>query len=309
MKDEMNKNVLHIPVLVDELLNNVNIFEGMNYLDGTVGYAGHFKKIYEKANKKGNFYGFDQDKTAYEYCLNLFRDEKNIFIFHNNFSEFKEYLEDENFDLVLLDLGVSSLQLNDSKRGFSYKTNARLDMRMNQEQKLDAYYVINNFSINDLTNIFKEYGECKNAYKVAKKIYEVRKIKPIETTLELSDIIYKIEFSYNLNRKNPAKQYFQALRIYVNDEINVLKKSIRNLANSLNKNGMIAIITFHSIEDRIIKNIFNDLCTINDIYKKIPINKEPEFIHVTKKPIIPSKEEISNNNRSHSAKLRIIKKI
>lgn len=309
MQNTKDINLIHIPVLWKEIIDNVNVFPNITYLDGTIGYGGHFKVIFEKANKMGNFYGFDQDIVAYNYCLKEFDKYNNVHLFHANFAKFKQFLPDKKFDLILLDLGVSSLQFDDAKRGFSYNYNARLDMRMNQEQKLDAYYVINNFTLNQLTSIFKEYGECKNAFKVASEICKLRKQKLIETTFELRDIIYKIEFSHNLNRKNPAKQYFQAIRIFVNDELNILKKSIEELAYSLNKNGMLAIITFHSLEDRVVKNIFHNLSNEEDIYKKLPINKEPNFQLVNKKPIVATEEELQNNNRSHSAKLRIIKRI
>ncbi len=307
--EEKNKKI-HEPVLLNEVLNNLNIFENMNYLDGTIGYAGHFTKILEKTKYKGNFYGFDQDLTAYNYCLNLFKDHTNVYLFHSNFKDINKCI-DENikFDAILLDLGVSSLQFDEPNRGFSYHCDARLDMRMNQEQFLDAYQVINNYSMQQLIEIFQKYGEAKNAYKVAKAICDQRKAKPIATTFELRDLIYKAEFSKNLNRKNPCKIYFQALRIYVNDEINVLKNSIHLLANKLNKNGTLGIITFHSLEDKIVKDIFLELTTEKEIYKHLPINEKIDFELVNKKPIIPNDSEVELNIRAHSAKLRILKKI
>lgn len=298
----------HTPVLLNEIISNLNIKENIDYFDGTVGYGGHLEAIYIKANRKGNFYCFDQDKVAYNYCLNKFNSYNNIFLFHDNFSNYKKQLDSKKFDLILLDLGVSSLQLDDASRGFSYNYDSKLDMRMNQDQNLDAKYVINNFTLQKLTSIFEEYGECKNAYKVAQEICKIRKLKPINTTFELRDIIYKVEFSYNLNRKNPAKQYFQALRIFVNDELNILKNTIKDLAYSLKKNGQIAIVTFHSLEDRIIKNIFYELTHNDEIYNKLPLNNEPDFFQITKKPITASEEELNTNKRAHSAKLRIIQR-
>ena len=304
-----NKNkVIHIPVLLQEVLDHLNIHKDMNYLDGTIGYGGHFNAIYEKANQTANFYGFDQDKVAYEYCLKRFKNKDNVFIFHDNFKNFKKYLSPElKFDAILLDIGISSLQIDIPERGFSYLYDAKLDMRMNQEQKLTAWTVINYASIKELTKIFKEYGECKKAYSVAKEIINYRKSKFIDTSFEFRDLINKID--QPINKKNVVKQYFQAIRIYVNDEINVLKSSIKDLANLLKPKGTLAIITFHSLEDKIVKNIFNELTTQDEIYKNLPIDQKIEFKLVNKKPIVPSEEEISKNKRAHSAKLRIIKKI
>lgn len=312
MFDKINEEkVIHIPVLLKETIETLNIFPGMNYLDCTIGYGGHFSAVLKKAQDKGMFYGFDQDITAFNYCKNRFKDFNNVFLFHTNFASIKQEIGKEiYFDSILMDLGISSLQIEEQNRGFSYHLDAKLDMRMNQNQKLDAYYVINFYPRNDLIWIFKEYGEVNKAEKVADLICKMRKIKPITTTFELRDLIYEAEYTRNINRKNPVKQYFQALRIYVNDEINVLKNTLKEIAHYLRPNGVLAVITFHSLEDKIVKDIFHELSTSNPVYKHLPIMDEKvEYILLTKKPILPSEEEIKYNLKSHSAKLRAIRKI
>lgn len=309
MNTQENEKIIHQPVLIDEVLNNLRIYAGMSYLDCTVGFGGHFLAIYEKANKTGKFYGFDQDEMALNYCKNKFKTYPNIFLFNDNFSQIKEVIgNDIKFDSILIDLGVSSFQLDEQERGFSYHLNARLDMRMNQKQKLNAYEVINFYPKEKLIQIFKEYGEVKKASKVAELICETRKIQPISTTFELRELIYQAEFSKNLNRKNPAKQYFQAIRIYVNDEINILKNNLKLIASYLKQNGTLGVITFHSLEEKIVKNIFRELSTIDPIINKLPIQQNIEYTLITKKPFLPNENELNYNNRAHSAKLYIIKK-
>ena len=307
----MDKNeaiTYHLPVLLNEVINCLQIHKQIDYLDGTIGFAGHFKAIYEKANKEGNFFGFDQDLFAYEYCKKLFKDEPNIHLYHANYGAVNEYLPNQQFDAILLDLGVSSYELDEQNRGFSYLKDAKLDMRMNQEQDLDAYQVINFAPFDVLYFIFKTYGECKQAKALSQLIIKTRKDHLISSTLQLADLIYQVEFSHDLVRKNPCKPYFQALRIYVNDELNVLKKAIPILASKLKSHGRLAIITFHSLEDKIVKQEFYKLCHEDVVYKKIPMDVEVDYTLVTKKPIVASDQELAINHRSRSAKLRVIER-
>ena len=308
MMNQDETGVYHLPVLLNEVINNLNVHANMDYFDGTIGFAGHFQAIYQHANKQGNFFGFDQDLFAYDYCTKLFKDDKNVHLYHANYVNINDYLPTQQFDAILLDLGVSSYELDEQNRGFSYLKEAKLDMRMNQEQELDAYQVINFAPFDILYFIFKTYGECKQAKALSQLIIKTRKDHLIKTTLELADLIYQVEFSYDLVRKNPCKPYFQALRIYVNDELNVLKKAIAILANKLKPHGRLAIITFHSLEDKIVKQEFYKLCNEDAVYKKIPMDVKVDYMLVTKKPIIASEEELAINHRSRSAKLRIIER-
>lgn len=298
----------HISVLLTEVLSILQVHPTMDYFDGTIGFAGHFKAIYEKANKKGNFFGCDQDLFAYDYCCKLFKDDANVHLFHANYVNIDEYLPTQKFDAILLDLGVSSYELDEQDRGFSYLKDAKLDMRMNQDQELDAYQVINFAPFDILYFIFKTYGECKQAKALSQLIIKTRKDHLIKSTLELADLIYQVDFSHDLVRKNPCKPYFQALRIYVNDELNVLKKSIAVLASKLKPHGRLAIITFHSLEDKIVKQEFYKLCNEDVIYKKIPMDVKVDYTLITKKPITPSQAELASNHRSRSAKLRVIER-
>ena len=298
----------HLPVLLNEVINILQVHPLMDYFDGTIGFAGHFKAIYEKANKEGNFFGFDQDLFAYEYCHKLFKDDANVHLYHANYGMIDEYVPTQQFDAILLDLGVSSYELDERNRGFSYLKDARLDMRMNQDQELDAYQVINFAPADILYFIFKTYGECKQAKALTQLIIKTRKDHLIKSTLELADLIYQVEFSHDLVRKNPCKPYFQALRIYVNDELNVLKKAIPILASKLKPHGRLAIITFHSLEDKIVKQEFYKLCNEDAVYKKIPMDVKVDYTLVTKKPIVADENEVANNHRSRSAKLRVIER-
>lgn len=305
----------HISVLRDEAINALEIKEDGIYVDMTLGYAGHAKEIL-KRNKKGFLFAFDKDVNAIEYSTKVLQSiGSNFRIFNSDNLNAKKLLEDENVtgvDGILYDLGISSPEIDEKDRGFSYMQDAKLDMRMDINQELSAYEVVNNYKYEDLVRIFRIYGEERFAGKIAKNIEKARSIKPIETTLELVDIIDKsIPFKEKRNG-HPAKRVFQAIRIEVNNEIEGLKKSLDNAVKLLNVNGILAVITFHSLEDRIVKQKFKELTEEDKFVKGLPnIDKSllPDYVLITRKPILPSSDEIDFNKRSKSAKLRVIKKI
>lgn len=301
---------MHVSVLLKESIEGLNLKENSIIVDCTLGYAGHSSEILKRI-KNGYLYAFDQDRMAIEKANErLKKINSNFKIIASNFVNLKEELAKLNITLVdgiLYDLGVSSPQLDNSERGFSFHQDAKLDMRMNQNQKLDAYYVVNNYSLEQLINIFKKYGEEKYAVNIAKGIIKNR---PITTTLELVEVIKQnVPFSYK-NEKHPARKVFQALRIEVNDELNVLEKSLRQALELIAVGGRICVITFHSLEDRICKNIFKEVSKVDDNLKDlpiIPIDYQPKYKIV--ESITPKEEELINNNRARSAKLRIIERI
>ncbi|MEG2511163.1 MAG: 16S rRNA (cytosine(1402)-N(4))-methyltransferase RsmH [Bacilli bacterium] len=298
--------LMHKSVLLKEAIDGLNIKPSGKYVDATIGYAGHSSVILEKLNKEGFLFAFDQDEKAVEYSFDrLNQISTNFKIFKDNFKNLINYL-DCNIDGFLFDLGVSSPQLDEVQRGFSYHSDALLDMRMDTNQKLDAAYVVNNYTLEKLTDIFYKYGEEKYSKSIAKNIIKSR---PITTTLELSEIIKgSVPLSYR-NQKHPARKVFQALRIEVNNELDILDNTIRDAFDLLNPGGRIVVITFHSLEDKIIKDVFKSLSS-NIELKGVPYNNgASKAIIITKKPIIPTNEEIEINNRSRSAKLRIIQKI
>lgn len=297
---------MHKSVLLKEAIDGLNIKPSGKYVDATIGYAGHSSVILEKLNKEGFLFAFDQDEKAVEYSFDrLNQISTNFKIFKDNFKNLINYL-DCNIDGFLFDLGVSSPQLDEVQRGFSYHSDALLDMRMDTNQKLDAAYVVNNYTLEKLTDIFYKYGEEKYSKSIAKNIIKSR---PITTTLELSEIIKgSVPLSYR-NQKHPARKVFQALRIEVNNELDILDNTIRDAFDLLNPGGRIVVITFHSLEDKIIKDVFKSLSS-NIELKGVPYNNgASKATIITKKPIIPTNEEIEINNRSRSAKLRIIQKI
>lgn len=301
---------MHISVLLKECINNLNLKEDSVVVDCTLGYAGHSSEILKRI-KKGYLYAFDQDKEAINNAkLKLKEIGNNYKIINSNFVNLKEELNKLNInevDCILYDLGVSSPQLDEKERGFSFHQDARLDMRMNQEQELDAYYVVNNYDLNKLVDIFKRYGEEKYALSIAKGIIKNR---PITTTLELTEVIKNnVPFSYK-KEKHPARKVFQAIRIEVNDELNVFEKSLRQALNLIKIGGRIEVITFHSLEDKICKKIFDEVSKVDKNLKNlpiIPIEYQPKYKIVGN--IDPSKEELNNNNRARSAKLRIIERV
>ena len=301
---------MHVSVLLKESIEGLNLKENSIIVDCTLGYAGHSSEILKRI-KNGYLYAFDQDRMAIEKANErLKKINSNFKIIASNFVNLKEELAKLNITLVdgiLYDLGVSSPQLDNSERGFSFHQDAKLDMRMNQNQKLDAYYVVNNYSLEQLINIFKKYGEENYSVSIAKGIIKNR---PITTTLELVEVIKQnVPFSYK-NEKHPARKVFQALRIEVNDELNVLEKSLRQALELIAVGGRICVITFHSLEDRICKNIFKEVSKVDDNLKDlpiIPIDYQPKYKIV--ESITPKEEELINNNRARSAKLRIIERI
>ena len=306
---------VHIPVLLNETIENLNIKPDGIYVDCTMGGAGHSSAILSKL-KTGHLYCFDQDDYAIlRGSERLSKISDNYTIINDNFVNLKSRLEEygiEKVDGILYDLGVSSFQFDITDRGFSYNNDAVLDMRMNQNQKLTAKDVVNNYSFEDLRNIFYRYGEEKFSVQIARNIEKERKLKTIETTFELVDIIKKSLPSAVLRKKgHPAKQVFQALRIEVNNELNVFEKSLSDALMMLKENGRIAVITFHSLEDRICKQMFKEKVEVN-IPRGLPIKDSDivrEYRLINNKVITASDEELEVNNRAHSAKLRVIEKI
>ncbi|MGM8214375.1 16S rRNA (cytosine(1402)-N(4))-methyltransferase RsmH [Bacillaceae bacterium W0354] len=306
----------HYSVLNREAIEGLNIKSDGTYVDCTLGGAGHALKILEQLSDQGKLIAFDQDKTAIKNAEEHLSDFKNrLILIHNNFSNLEielERLNIEEVDGVLFDLGVSSPQLDEAERGFSYQYDAPLDMRMNQHSDLKAYDVVNEWAYEDLVRIFFHYGEEKFSKQVARNIERQREKKPIETTFELVDII-KDAIPAAARRKggHPAKRIFQAIRIAVNDELNVFEDALHQAARKVAVGGRIAVITFHSLEDRICKQSMKRWSTSPDLPKDIPLLPDeikPPFKLITRKPITPSEEELEENRRSRSAKLRIAEK-
>lgn len=307
----------HISVLLDECIDNLHISKDGIYVDCTLGGAGHGSKICERLNESGIFIGIDQDIDAINSATDKLKEFKNkIFLKHQNFCAIKNVLNDLNIKSIngaLLDLGVSSYQLDKADRGFSYMNDAPLDMRMNREQNLSAYNIVNDYSKIQLEKVIWEYGEERWAKRIVEFILEARKDKPINTTYELVDIIKRaIPKGARREGAHPAKRTFQAIRIEVNGELSILKRSIEDIVDVLEKEGRICIITFHSLEDRIIKETFKFLENPCICPPEFPIcvcgNKSKGKV-ITRKPIIPSKQEIENNHRARSAKLRVFEKL
>ena len=306
---------MHYSVLLKESIDGLNIKDGGTYVDCTLGYAGHSKVILEK-NKKGKLFAFDEDENAVKYskeALSSIGD--NFTIFKENFSNLKETLEKENIikvDGFLFDLGFSSPQIDDAKRGFSFKLNAPLDMRMDTQNTLTAKDVVNTYSLEKLTDIFFKYAEEKYSKVIASAICKERKNKEIVTTFELVDIIQKAVGASYFYKNHPEREIFQAIRIEVNNELSVIEKALPDAIDMLSKGGRICVITFHSLEDRLVKQIFKKYSEVDDILKgmiDIPDEYKPKIKIINKKPILPTDEEINENSRSHSAKLRIVERI
>ena len=307
--------MIHKPVLLDEVIKTLDLKDTDIVVDMTLGFAGHSSEILKRI-KNGYLFAFDQDEEALAYSRNkLSAIGSNFQIFDSNFVYAKDILLKQGIDKVdaiFYDLGVSSLQLDEDYRGFSYRFDAPLDMRMDKDNPLTAKIIVNTYSYEDLKRIFKDYGESKFSSSIAKNIVKYRETKEIETTLELVDII-KDSVPYKERiKKHPAKQIFQALRIEVNKELEVLEKSLDDSLSILNVGGRIAVITFHSLEDRIVKKKFNEITEIDPLSKglpNIPLDKLPDFKLITKKGIKASEEELLHNNRAHSATLRVIERI
>lgn len=306
---------MHESVLLNETIESLNLKDDSIVVDMTLGFAGHSSQILKRI-KNGYLFAFDQDEEALTYSKEKLSTIGNNFqVIDSNFVYLKDKLKSlgiEKVDAILYDLGVSSPQLDEEYRGFSYRFDAPLDMRMDKDNELTAKLIVNTYSYDKLKQIFKDYGESKFSGSIARNIVKYRETKEIDSTLELVDII-KSSVPYKERiKKHPAKQIFQALRIEVNDELNVLKKSLDDSLSLLNVNGRIAVITFHSLEDRIVKHKFIEVTKIDDLSRglpNLPKDKLPDFELVTKKGIKASKEELEHNNRAHSATLRVIKRI
>ncbi len=304
----------HKPVLLKETIDGLNIKKDGIYVDGTLGGAGHSKEILKKLSPKGLLIGIDRDDDALKAARENLKQFENVKYIHGNHDEIKEILEElkiKEVDGILLDLGVSSYQLDEKKRGFSYLGNNELDMRMDKSQKLTAKEIINKYSEEKLANIIYEYGEERFSRQIAKNICEYRKNKEIETTEELVKIIEKSLPSFSKKEGHPAKRTFQAIRIEVNDEIKPLYNTIQNCIDLLKSGGRLCVITFHSLEDRAVKNAYIDAqgkCTCPKDLPYCVCGAISKGKIINKKPIIATKEEQEENSRSQSAKLRIFER-
>lgn len=305
---------MHKSVLLEESIDGLNIKENGVYVDCTLGFGGHSSEILKRL-KKGLLIAIDQDDMAIKASKErLSKISDNYEIIKCNFVRMKEELLKRGInkvDGILFDLGVSSPQLDIDERGFSYHHDAKLDMRMDQSKEFSAYDVVNTYDYDKLVKIFREYGEEKYATSIAKQIIKYRENKPIETTLELVDII-KSGMPYKAMRdSHPARKVFQAIRIEVNDELNVLEKALEDAISLLNVNGRICVITFHSLEDRIVKNIFRKYSEVPNEIKKLPFVPEEyqPVLKIISKGTVPSKKELEENNRARSSRLRIAEKI
>ncbi len=305
----------HKPVMLDECIKGLNIKPEGIYIDGTIGGAGHSKEIVKRLNDKGMLIGIDRDEEALKAAKNNLSEYKNVKYIHGNHDNIKEILEKEGIekvDGILLDLGVSSYQLDEKNRGFSYLGENELDMRMDKTQNLTAKNVINEYPEEKLANIIYEYGEERFSRQIAKNICIARKNKEIETTKELVEIIEKSIPKSKQKDGHPAKRTFQAIRIEVNDEIKPLYKTILDCIEMLQEQGRLCVITFHSLEDRAVKKAMIEAkgkCTCPPDLPYCVCGAKSLGKIITKKPILPSKEEMEENSRSKSAKLRIFEKI
>jgi 16S rRNA (cytosine1402-N4)-methyltransferase len=306
----------HISVLLDETIDGLDIKPDGIYVDGTLGGGGHSYEILKRLSPKGRLIGIDQDGEALKAAGERLKEfENQITLVRSNYCEIDKVLKElnvEKVDGILLDIGVSSYQLDNLERGFSYKSDAPLDMRMDTRQELTAADVVNTYSENELFKIIKDYGEDKFAKNIAKHIVLVRKEKPLETTKELSEVIKRaIPMKVQAKGGHPAKKTFQAIRIEVNQELTVLKESIDKMIDLLKPNGRICIITFHSLEDRIVKTKFRENenpCTCPPNFPVCVCGKKSKGKVITRKPIIPSEDEIEENKRAKSSKLRIFER-
>lgn len=309
----------HITVLLNEAVDGLNIKPDGTYVDCTLGGGGHSGLILSKLSENGKLYSFDQDITAINFNKGKFKEENElgkINFIKSNFRNISEELNKRNIsgvDGILYDLGVSSPQFDNADRGFSYNYDAPLDMRMDQSQSLTARDVVNDWSYEQLVRIFFRYGEEKFAKSIARRIEKVRQQTPIETTGQLVDLI-KEAIPAKARRKggHPAKKTFQAIRIAVNDELGALEESLEQALDLLNPGGRISVITFQSLEDRLVKVMFKQKTSLPELPPGLPVipdSQKVEYKLITRKPIVPSEDEITHNNRAHSAKLRIIEKL
>ena len=305
----------HYSVLKNEIIDSLNILEDGIYVDATLGYAGMSEEILKRL-KNGKLICFDQDMDAINYSKELLSKISNNYqIIHSNFVNLKEELAKlgiNKIDGIIFDLGFSSPQVDEDKRGFSFMSDSYLDMRMDTNNKIDACYIVNNYSTKELEDIFYKYSDEANSKKIAKVITDKRKLKEIKTTKELVEIIRIAVGSNYFYKHHPERKIFQAIRIEVNNELDVLKKVLPDAIDLLNVGGRISVISFHSKEDKIVKDIFNKYSMVDDLVKGLP-NIPEEYLPilkiVNKKPITASNRELEENSRSHSAKLRIGEKI
>jgi len=305
----------HVSVLLNEAIEQLNVKHDGIYVDLTLGRGGHSKEILKRLTS-GHLYAFDKDEEAIaKSSENLKEYQDKLTIIRDDFRNFQKRLEEIGVfgvDGVLMDLGVSSPQFDEGNRGFSYRENARLDMRMDTRQNLSAYEVVNTYSIQELTDVFRKYGEDKYSYQIARKICEKRQQIPVETTTQLVEIIKASKPAKELAKKgHPAKQIFQALRIEVNDELGALEEALESAKKMLNVGGRIAVITFHSLEDRIVKNAFAEVSKVegsrHNVFSLPTEDDLPKF-KLTTKVLIPSEQEQNDNPRSKSAKLRAVER-
>ncbi len=306
----------HISVLLNESVEGLNIKPDGIYVDATLGGGGHSLEILKKLSDGGRLIGIDQDKDAINAASKRLKDFSNVTYINDNFKNIKSILDSINVDAIsgaVLDLGVSSYQLDERERGFSYMGDAKLDMRMNRDNSFSAYNVVNEYTEEKLADIFFKYGEEKFSRKIAKIICEKRLEKPVETTAELVDIIKRaIPERLRVKGSHPAKRVFQAIRIEVNGELDMLEGALRDFFEKLESGGRLCVITFHSLEDRIVKNTFASFTKGCTCPKEFPIcvcGNKPKGKLVSKKPVIPSDAEMELNARSKSSKLRIIEKL
>lgn len=306
----------HYSVMLEETVEQLHIRPDGIYVDGTLGGGGHAFEVCRRLSEKGHFYGIDQDAAAIEAAgERLAEFGGKVTIIRSNYSRMKEALKEygvEKVDGIVLDLGVSSYQLDEAERGFTYREDVPLDMRMDQRQERTARDIVNGYSEMDLYRVIRDYGEDKFAKNIAKHIVQAREKKPVETTGELVEIIKgAIPARVRMQKGHPAKQTFQAIRIELNQELEVLKSSLDDMIDLLNPGGRICIITFHSLEDRIVKTIFRkneDPCTCPSHFPVCVCGKVSKGKVVTKKPILPGEQELEENSRSKSAKLRVFER-
>lgn len=303
----------HKSVLLKESIDNLNIKVDGVYVDATLGFGGHSLEILKRINK-GFLFAFDQDSEAIQYSTERLKDFSNFKIIKSNFSNMQECLMRENVkkvDGILFDIGVSSMQLDEDYRGFSYHNDAKLDMRMDTDSEFSAYELVNEYDYNNLVRVLRDYGEEKYASSIAKNIIKARENKKIETTLELVDIIKRSMPVRELRDGHPARKTFQAIRIEVNRELDVLEKALEQAIDLIDVGGRICVITFHSLEDRIVKNIFRKYSEVDVKFNRLPYVPEEYMpkLKIVSKGITPSDLELEENNRARSSRLRVVEKI
>ena len=303
----------HKSVLLNESVEGLNIKKDGIYVDATLGFGGHSLEILKRINK-GFLFAFDQDREAIMYSQERLKEYDNYKIIKSNFANMKECLLQEGIekvDGILFDIGVSSMQLDEDYRGFSYHNDAKLDMRMDIDSNFSAYELVNEYSYQELVRVLRDYGEEKYATSIAKNIVKAREEKRIETTGELVEIIKRSMPMRELREGHPARKSFQAIRIEVNHELDVLETGLEQAIDLLKVGGRICVITFHSLEDRIVKNIFRKYSEIDSKFNKLPYVPDEYMpkLKIISKGIVPSEMELTENNRARSARLRIVEKI